>query len=238
MMLPVVILAGGLATRLRPVTEKIPKALVEVAGKPFIAHQLELLKKNNIERIVLCVGYRGGMIQDLIGDGRKLGLHIDYSSDWPDLLGTGGAVKKALPLLGESFFILYGDSYLACDYDAVRQAFQKSGKPALMAVFRNENKWDKSNIVYQNGQILKHDKRNITPEMKYIDYGLSAVNKNIFETAGFGDKFDLADLYKNLVDRGQMAGYEVNQRFYEIGTARGIGDFQEYLNDNNKKEVL
>lgn len=234
MMFPVAILAGGLATRLRPITEKIPKALVEIAGQPFIIHQLELLKKNNIEQVILCIGYRGQMIQDLVGNGHKFGLQVDYSSDWPDLLGTGGAIKKALPLLGDAFFILYGDSYLDCDYSNVRRAFQKSGKPALMTVFRNENKWDKSNIAYQNGGILEYDKKHITPEMKYIDYGLAVVNKTIFEPVGVRDKFDLADLYKDLVDNGQMAGYEVTQRFYEIGTAQGISDLGKYLNDNKK----
>jgi NDP-sugar pyrophosphorylase family protein len=234
MMFPVAILAGGLATRLRPITEKIPKALVEIAGQPFIIHQLELLKKNNIEQVVICIGYRGEMIQDLIGNGHKFGLQVDYSSDWPELLGTGGAIKKTLPLLGDAFFILYGDSYLDCDYYAVRQAFPKSGKPALMTVFRNENKWDKSNISYQNCKILKYDKKSVAPDIKYIDYGLSILKKATFDIAGFDNKFDLADLFKDLVDRGQMAGYEVAQRFYEIGTTQGISDLEKYLNDNKK----
>ncbi len=232
MMLPVAIPAGGLATRLRPITEKIPKALVDIAGEPFIVRQLKLLKKNDIERVVLCVGYRGEMIRDVIGDGHKLGLQVDYSFDWPDLLGTGGALKKALVGLGNEFFVLYGDSYLDCDYRTVQESFKKSGKPALMTVFHNENKWDTSNISYRNGKILTYDKKRINAGMEYIDYGLSVLTKAAMDTAGFGDKFDLAELYKYLCDREQLAGHEVKERFYEIGTAGGIRDLEEYLLSN------
>lgn len=235
MMFSVAILAGGLAMRLRPITEKIPKALVEIAGQPFIVHQLKLMKKNNIEHVVLCIGYLGEMIQDSIGDGHNLGLHVDYSSDWPHLLGTGGALKKALSLLGDNFFVLYGDSYLDCNYCAVQSAFKKSAKQALMTVFRNENKWDKSNISYRGGKILKYDKKNTANDMEYIDYGLSILNTSVFDTAGFGDRFDLAELYKDLVDSGQMAGYETKERFYEIGTVQGIKELEKHLNNKEMR---
>ncbi|MEI7530047.1 MAG: sugar phosphate nucleotidyltransferase [Elusimicrobiota bacterium] len=231
MMLPVAIPAGGLATRLRPITEKTPKALIDIDGRPFIVRQLELLKKNDIERVVLCVGYRGEMIRDVVGDGHKLGLRVDYSFDWPDLLGTGGALKKALKPLGDEFFVLYGDSYLDCDYHAVQESFKKSGKPALMTVFCNDNKWDKSNISYKDGKILKYDKKNPDAGMRYIDYGLSVLTRAAFDAAGFGDKFDLADLYKHFCDSGQMAGHEVKERFYEIGTTGGIRDLEQHLRD-------
>src|SRR5579872_5855079 len=137
-MLPVAILAGGLATRLRPLTDKIPKALVDVNGEPFIAHQLRLLASRGIPRVVLCLGYRGEMVRDFVGDGWEFGLQVNYSFDGPELRGTAGAIHQALPLLGDSFFVLYGDSYLPCDYAAVEQAFLTSGKTALMTVFCNE----------------------------------------------------------------------------------------------------
>lgn len=232
MMPPVAIPAGGLATRLRPLTEKIPKALVDIAGEPFIVRQLKLLKRNGIGRVVVCVGYRGEMIREAVGDGHKLGLRVDYSSDWPDLLGTGGALKKARRRLGGEFFVLYGDSYLDCDYHAVLEAFKKCGKPALMTVFRNENKWDKSNVSYRNGGILEYDKTRAAAGMDYIDYGLSVLSGDAFDAPGFGDKFDLADLYKYFCGKGQLAGHEVKERFYEIGTAGGIRDLEEHLRDS------
>src|SRR5579864_6791465 len=141
-MLPVAILAGGLATRLRPMTDKIPKALIEINGQPFIAHQLRLLAGRGIARVVLCLGYRGEMVRDYVRDGWNFGLQVNYSFDGPELRGTAGAIHQALPLLGESFFVLYGDSYLPCDYAAVEHSFTESGKPALMTVHRNDGQWD------------------------------------------------------------------------------------------------
>src|SRR5579872_1169060 len=177
---PAVILAGGIATRLRPITESIPKALVEVAGKPFLAHQLQLLKSRGIETVVLCTGYLGNMIEKYAGNGSLWGLRVTYSFDGPALLGTAGAIRKALPLLGSSFFVLYGDSYLPCDYRAIQQAFSAVGKPALMTVFRNEGQFDSSNIVFEQGQILEYHKRQQTPRMKHIDYGLGVFDASVF----------------------------------------------------------
>ncbi len=173
--LPVAILAGGLATRLRPITEKIPKSLVPVAGLPFLAHQLELLRARGIRRAVLCVGYLGEMIQRKFGDGHSLGLQLDYSFDGPKLLGTGGALKRALPLLGREFFVLYGDSYLPADYAPIAEFFRRSGKLGLMTVYRNEGQYDTSNVVFRDGEIVVYDKKHRLPEMRHIDYGLSYV---------------------------------------------------------------
>lgn len=230
-MLPVAILAGGLATRLRPVTETIPKALVEVAGQPFIFHQLETLKRYAIERVVLCVGYLGEMIQDAVGSGDKMGLQIEYSYDGPALLGTGGSLKKALHLLGDAFFVLYGDSYLDCNYPDIQRVFQESGKPALMTVLHNSDKWDKSNVVFRHGEISRYDKKNRTPDMKHIDYGLSLLRKEVFDDKNEGETFDLAELYKSLVDAGQMAGYEVTGRFYEIGSHSGLEETRRFIEE-------
>ena len=227
--LPVVILAGGLATRLRPITEKIPKALVEVAGRPFLEHQIELLKRNAIKDVILCVGYLGEMIEQRYGDGKTLGVRLGYSYDGPKLLGTGGAIKKSLPLLPDAFFVLYGDSYLPVDYQAVAAAFQEAGEPALMTVFANADAWDTSNVWFDDGRMRLYSKRERLPEMRYIDYGLMICTKQIFDGSPDGVPFDLADTLEDLSRRGQLAGYEVNQRFYEIGSPAGFAELNRVL---------
>jgi NDP-sugar pyrophosphorylase family protein len=227
-MMPAAILAGGLATRLRPLTERIPKALVEVAGEPFLAHQLRLLAARGVDRVVLCLGYLGEMVRDYAGDGARFGLRVDYSFDGHAPLGTAGAIRKALPLLGERFFVLYGDSYLPCDYAAVEKAFEESAKPALMTVFRNEGRWDASNVEFAGGRILAYDKRHRTERMRHIDYGLGAFRAEVFRNLPEGPA-DLADLYADLLARGELAGYESPERFYEAGSFNGIAELEEYL---------
>jgi NDP-sugar pyrophosphorylase family protein len=227
--LPVAILAGGLATRLRPITDKIPKALVEINGEPFIAHQLRLLASRGIRRVVLCLAYRGEMVRDFVGDGREFGVATEYSFDGPVLRGTAGAIHEALPLLGEAFFVLYGDSYLPCDYAAVEEAFSKSGKTALMTVFRNEGQWDSSNVEFTDGRIVAYDKKNRTPRMRHIDYGLGAFHARAFEALATGAVCDLAALYYDLLARGELAAFEVGERFYEIGSVEGIQELSEKL---------
>jgi NDP-sugar pyrophosphorylase family protein len=219
--IPVAILAGGFATRLRPITEKIPKSLISVAGKPFLAHQLELLRSCGLCRVVLCVGHLGEMIQRDFGDGSQFGVRIDYSFDGPKLLGTGGAIKRALPLLGGEFFVLYGDSYLPVEYRPVAEFFRRGGKPGCMTVYRNEGRHDTSNVVFRNGQITVYDKKNRTPEMRHIDYGLSLFKSTAFDSFPADKPFDLAEVMGKLVRERQLAGYEVNERFYEIGSLAG-----------------
>lgn len=228
-MLPVAILAGGLATRLRPLTEKIPKALVEVNGEPFLAHQLRLLHANGIRRVTLCVGYLSGMIEQYAGDGSRFGMELRYSPDGPTLRGTAGAIAQALPLVGESFFVLYGDSYLPCDYAAVGRAFRESGKTALMTVHRNEGKWDSSNAEYDGARIVAYSKRNRTPAMRHIDYGLGVFRASAFDSVPGDRPYDLADLYGSLLAAGELAGYEVPQRFYETGSFAGIEELSAHL---------
>jgi NDP-sugar pyrophosphorylase family protein len=227
---PVAILAGGLATRLHPVTQTIPKSLVEVAGKPFILHQLEQLRQQGITRVVLCVGNLGDQIVNVLGDGQAYGLDIQYSFDGPVLLGTGGAIQQALPLLNETFFVLYGDSYLQCDYRSLHESFSQSNAQGLMTVYRNDDLWDKSNIVFKDGVIVCYDKHNHTPDMQYIDYGLSLVKRSVFMSKPIGQRFDLADIYQQLVKQKQMAGFEVFTRFYEIGSHQGLAETSAYLN--------
>jgi len=226
---PVAILAGGLATRLRPITERIPKALIEVAGQPFLVHQLRLLSGAGIRKVVLCVGYRGEMIEEQFGNGSSLGIELTYSFDGPELLGTGGALRKALPLLGPSFIVLYGDSYLSIDYSEPVRAFVASGKLGLMTVFRNEGRWDSSNVLFANGTIQTYTKKNTNPEMRHIDYGLGVFGAAAFAPWPDGKAFDLADVYQELIQRGELAGHEVTQRFYEIGSPAGLAELDALL---------
>lgn len=228
-MFPVALLAGGLATRLRPITEKIPKVLVPVAGKPFLEHQLALLRNQGLTRIVLCLGHLGEMVRDQFGDGSAHGVRIDYSFDGPKLLGTGGALKQALPLLDDRFFVLYGDSYLTEPFGPVAEFFLRSGQPGCMTVYRNEGLYDTSNVVFENGAIRIYDKTRRLPEMRHIDYGLSLFQRSVFDEWPSDQPFDLAEVMRRLVDRGQMAGWEVQERFYEIGSHAGLAELEERL---------
>jgi len=228
-MLPVAILAGGLATRLRPITEIIPKALVEVAGEPFICRQLDYLQAQGIRRIVLCIGYLGEMIQSVVGNGARFGLDISYSPDGPVLLGTGGALKQALPLLGEQFFVLYGDSFLPVEFKPVEKAFFESKKAGLMTVLENGDRWDKSNVLFRSGELVEYNKHAPRPEMAYIDYGLSVLTSHVLETCPPGQSFDLSEIYHGLSLTGQLAGYEVDDRFYEIGSHIGLKETETYF---------
>ena len=232
-MLPVAILAGGLATRLRPLTETIPKAMAPVCGEPFIVHQLRLLKARGFSQVALCLGYKGEQVEELIGDGAVFGLNVCYSYDYPRLLGTGGALRQALPLLGDAFFVLYGDSYLDIAYGPVEEAFHASGLPALMTVFRNEGRWDTSNVVFHAGQIEKYDKVDRVPEMAHIDYGLGVLSAAVLRSRPAEEPFDLADVYRDLAREEQLAGYEVTERFYEIGTPDSLREFETHLENMN-----
>jgi N-acetyl-alpha-D-muramate 1-phosphate uridylyltransferase len=226
---PIVILAGGLATRLRPLTNAIPKSLIPIAREPFIAHQLRLLHDNGIREVVICAGFLGEQIVDFVGNGNAFDLSIQYSFDGDTCLGTGGAIKKALPLLGEHFFVLYGDSYLRCDYFAAQKSFIQSHKKGLMTIFRNIDAWDKSNVLFENNAILKYDKVNRTRDMHYIDYGLGIFHKSAFDGIPENTDYDLAILYQSLLKQQQLAAYEVKERFYEIGSMVGIQELEDLL---------
>jgi len=228
-MFPVAILAGGLATRLRPLTDKIPKVLVSIAGKPFLAHQLELLRRQGITRVVLCLGHLGEMVREQFGDGSAHGVRLEYSFDGPVLLGTGGALKQALPWLGAAFFVLYGDSYLPIDFAPVAESFERSGKLGLMTIYRNEGRYDTSNVVFANGEINVYDKKTRLPEMRHIDYGLSVFRAAALDEYPPGVKFDLAELMQRLAARRQLAGFEVLERFHEIGSPSGLAELEALL---------
>ncbi|EKN4866428.1 TPA: nucleotidyltransferase family protein [Yersinia enterocolitica] len=228
-MFPIAILAGGLATRLRPITETIPKALVDVAGVPFICRQLDYLREQGIKRVVLCIGYLGEMIEALVGNGERFGLQISYSSDGTTLLGTGGALRKALPQLGEHFFVLYGDSFLPVDFSVVQRAYMHSEQQGLMTVLKNSDRWDKSNVLFVDGRLVEYNKRIPRADMAYIDYGLGVLSAGVLSHPPRDQSFDLADIYHTLSIRGQLAGLEVQERFYEIGSHSGLKETEEYF---------
>ena len=228
-MMPVAILAGGLATRLRPITEKIPKALVEVAGKPFVFHQLDWLKRQKVDQVVLCVGYLGEMIREQVGTGERWGMKIQYSFDGEKLLGTGGALQKALPLVGKEFFVFYGDSFLPINFSPVKQAFYASGKQAMMTFLKNQGRWDGSNVEARNGKLVAYNKRAPTRLMEHIDYGLGILSASVFRDKNEKEVFDLAEVYEELTKKEQLAGFEVTARFYEIGSKKGLAETETYL---------
>jgi NDP-sugar pyrophosphorylase family protein len=229
MTLPVAILAGGLATRLRPITEKIPKSLVDVAGEPFIVRQLDYLSRQEVRDVVLCIGYLGEMIEAVVSDGSRFGLRISYSVDGPHLLGTGGALRRAAPLLGEAFFILYGDSYLPVDFGAIEADFRASNQPALMTVLDNQDRWDKSNVLFVDGRLEEYNKKAPRPDFHHIDYGLSIVRREIIESYPANEAFDLATVYHTLSLEKRLHGYEVFKRFYEIGSPSGLREANEFF---------
>jgi MurNAc alpha-1-phosphate uridylyltransferase len=228
-MLQVVIIAGGLATRLRPLTTTIPKSLVDINGEPFVMHQLRLLQSQGITDVEMCLGYLGEQIIDVVGDGSLFGMNINYTFDGDKLLGTAGAIKRALPNLDDTFFVLNGDSYLPCDYFAVQQAFLASGKLAQMTVFRNEGKWDTSNVEFGDNQIIVYDKQNRTPRMLYIDYGLEIFTKKAFAQVPANEPYDLVPVYQSLIRDRQLAAFEIFERFYENGSFDGISALCQYL---------
>jgi len=228
-LLPAVILAGGLATRLRPLTETIPKSLVEVAGRPFLWHQLQLLKSHGIRRVVLLVGYLGEQIQERFGDGSQEGMSLEYSFDGPVLLGTAGAIRRALPLLPPEFFVLYGDSYPPCDYRRIQTAFHSSRRPALMTVYRNEGLYDSSNVEFDGSQIRRYDKQDRTPAMRHIDYGLGVFDRRVFEQLPEDKPYDLAVLYQELLRAQKLAACEVHERFFEIGSPQGLQETTDLI---------
>jgi len=229
MSLPVAILAGGLATRLRPLTESIPKSLVEIAGKPFAVHQIELLRSHGITDMVFCVGHLGEKVRATLGDGSFFGVHLNYVFDGPILLGTGGALRKALPLLGKAFFVLYGDSYLDCDYAVIEHSFWASGKLGLMTVLRNLDQWGRSNVLFKEGRIQCYNKNHRTPDMEHIDYGLGVLQAKIFNAYAEDIPIDLVQIYQDLIAQDQLAAFEVTQRFYEIGSPSGLEQTRRFL---------
>jgi len=223
---PVAVLAGGLATRLHQLTETIPKSMLKVAGEPFIAHQLRKLKEKGIHRIVLCLGHLGEQIETFVRDQKNFGLNIKYVYDGDKLLGTGGAIKHALPYLEDHFFILYGDSWLEVDYRQTWKEFVSQGKLALMTVYRNEGRWDTSNVEMNGSRIKLYSKQIRNENMTHIDYGLSILTKIVFDDYPNDKDFDLSGIIETLAIKGDLASFEVQERFYEIGSEEGLAELE------------
>ncbi len=230
---PLALLAGGLATRMRPLTEMIPKSLLDVAGKPFLDHQLALFAGQGVRRVVICAGFLGEQMQAFAGDGARWGLQIEWSFDGRQLLGTGGALMRALPLLGGEFMVTYGDSYLDEPLAPIVEAFRAIGQPALMTVFRNEGCYDTSNIEFEAGRLKRYDKVNLTSAMRHIDYGLQVLKREALDGWPQDRKFDLSAVYGSLVEQGRMAGYETARRFHEIGSREGLVGLDQLLKGRN-----
>lgn len=228
-MLPIAILAGGAATRLGALTRDVPKSLVDVAGRPFLIHQLELLRRRGIRDVVLCVGHLGAQIEAAIGDGSHWGVRVRYSYDGPRPLGTGGALRHALPLVGPAFLVLYGDSYLECEYQAVARALLDGTYPAVLTVYRNDDRWDRSNVLCADGRIIRYSKTDPTSDMRHIDYGLAALRDEVLLRYPEGESLDLAHVYEDLVARRELAPFAVTTRFFEIGTPAGLAETRAHL---------
>jgi NDP-sugar pyrophosphorylase family protein len=226
---PIAVLAGGLGTRLGAMTTATPKALIEIAGKPFVAHQLELFARRGLREAVFCIGHFGGQIEDFVGDGSRFGLTVRYSNDGETLRGTGGAILNALPWLGDEFLVTYGDSYLDISYEQVVRAFRSSHLPALMTVFCNNDRWDASNVEFKDGCIATYDKTRRSERMQHIDYGLLAMTPAAFSGWRRTSNFDLSAVLTRMAVAGELGGFETTTRFYEIGSQSGIVDLSEQL---------
>lgn len=230
----IAVLAGGLATRLGELTRQVPKSLLDVHGRPFLAWQLELFAASGLRDVVLCTGHHGEQIEAWVAHSAPPGMRIRFSGDGGRQLGTGGALRQALPLLGDTFLVTYGDSYLRCDYLAVYRHFltaaaaESPGPLGLMTVFRNDDRYDASNVVFERGQITRYDKRERIPEMHHIDWGLGVLRPQAFDAFADPTPLDLAAIYGALVARRQLAGLEMSERFYEIGSPSGLDEFRRY----------
>ncbi|MBI2989722.1 MAG: NTP transferase domain-containing protein [Candidatus Magasanikbacteria bacterium] len=226
-----VILAGGLGTRISDLAKDIPKSMIALNGRPFVDHQLRLLKQSGVQEVILSVGYRGEMIRDYVGDGASWGIGVSYVDEGADLRGTGGAIRfiQEHGKLPEKFFLLYGDSYLPVDYRAIWTAFDSQGLPALLTVLRNAGNWDKSNIIYKDNKIMLYDKfAEDTANMDYIDAGLAILTRDLVSTYFFDkERFDLAEIYTMLSKKSFLGSYEVFKRFYEVGSAKGLKELSD-----------
>lgn len=231
-----VILAGGFGTRMLPLTSNIPKALLDVNGHPFIYYQLNWLSKYNITDILVCIGHKGNLIKDFVSN-KFNNLNIDYVDEGENLLGTAGALRLAYDQnkLDSSFLLIYGDSFLPINFKDVFDYQQNHNYPALMTVFKNNNQFDRSNVLIMNNNILYDKEYKINTQDKYthIDYGLSVLTTNVIQNIPTKQKSKLSDIFYELSVNNNLYGYEVYNRFYEIGSISGLNDLKEYFIENN-----
>lgn len=222
----VVILSGGLATRLKELTRTVPKSLMDLNGRPFLSHQISMLKNRGIKDLVLCTGHLGDQIEQFAGNGQEMGVVIQYSRDGKTLLGTGGAIRNALPLLQDPFFVINGDTYLPVDFAHILSCFESSCNLGMMVVFKNNNQWDTSNVVVEENMVGKYVKQGGEPDMIFIDAGVTIFRKSVFEFYGANNVFPLEDVYVKLVQRRELAAFETTQRFFEIGSVAGLNELE------------
>jgi NDP-sugar pyrophosphorylase family protein len=210
-----------------PLTETCPKTLLPVRGRPFAWHQVHWLAAQGISEVVYSIGHQGDMIRRYWAEESPPVPSIRYVDEGESLRGTAGALRLARDegVLDESFFVIYGDSFLPVEFGPVWRAFQASHQPALMTVLRNEGRWDRSNVIYQPGRVMLYDKA-AAPGMQYIDYGLSCLRRDLFDVP---TPADLATLFHDLSLQGRLGGFQVHERFYEIGSPEGLRDFEQYL---------
>ncbi len=224
----VAIFAGGLATRLGDLTRNRPKSLVQIQGKPFLEYQLEFLKRGRVEDVVLCIGNMGEQIERYLGDGRKYGVNIKYSRE-SKLLGTAGALKNAQALLDDPFFTMYGDSFLSLDFNRVISYFRSWDKLALMTVYKNYDRYDRSNTEVEGNLVKKFSKKERTNDMVYIEYGVDVFRKEVLNMIPANEPYSLDDLFPRLIEQQELLAFEVNERFYEIGSPRGLKEFAQLV---------
>jgi len=230
----IVVLCGGKATRLYPLTKKIPKSMIKFERKPFLEHQLDLFKKNRIFDIVLCVGYKAEQIKKYFGNGKNFGVEIKYSSDKKKLLSTGGALKKAENLLEDSFLVMWGDSYLPFNFQKAIKFFKKFDKFGAMTVFKNLNKYEPSNVEVEKNLVKSYSKKRKTKKMKYIDYGVSIFKKEALKFIPKNKVYDLTKLQQTLIKKKQLLAYPAEKRFYQIGSPDGLEEFKNYIKRKTK----
>ncbi len=228
---PVCVLAGGLGQRLGALTAATPKPLLEVAGEPFLIHQLRQLAATGTERVVLCVGYLGQQIEARLGSS-QFGIAISYSYDGPELEGTLGAIRRAAPLLDDRFLVLYGDTYLRVNYERFVAGWVASKLPAAMTVLRNDGQWGTSNVVFAAERVVRYEKGSPDPEMRWIDYGLGGLTPDALSHVDASTK-DLAELQRTLARKGRLFGFEVFDRFYEIGSPEALAETETFLASND-----
>ncbi len=229
---PVIILAGGKGKRIKKLTAKKPKPLVKILNKPFIEYQIDLLRKQKVKKLIISIGYRGDEIINFIKNKNYKDIDISFFKDGIKPLGTGGALKKISKKIQGTFIVLYGDSFLPISIKNIEKKFIKSKQDVLLTIYKNNNRFDKSNIKIVNKKIF-YNKFINDSDMKYIDYGLSIIKSKIIKNFTSNKKFDLSDLiYKLCLDR-KIAYSIVKKRFYEIGSYKGIKDFKKYIRKKN-----
>ncbi len=225
----IAILAGGLGTRLRPITQTVPKSLVPVAGKPFQEHQIALLRDAGITDIVLLVAHMGEMIVDYFGDGSAFGVKITYSNEGPNLLDTAGAIRHAAPLLQDRFFVTFGDSYLLLPYGRIWRDYVDAARKALMVVYRNDNRFDSSDIFVADGLVKAYRKSPPLPDAFYINHGLMIMRRQDIMDIREGERMSLQQFLQPLIAENQLAAWETTQRFYEIGSLAGLKELESVV---------